>query len=418
VARATGQGKGALAGWRDCVAMARRACCGRVFDSSGHSPRGPLAGLLGRRAGRVAFAAAIGVAGCGTSPEPLGELPPPRAATPAISKTRPFAADGAIVVAHGGQGSPATLSDGPAAAVAAVWQDLEGGAELRAATAAGIRALEDDARFNAGTGANLRLDGRTIECDAAVMDDTGRFGAVAGLRATRHPIDAALAVADGPHLLVAGDGANALAAALELEQGDLATDRARAKLRRGWGRLLADGDARAWADFDWRAQWNFESAIPQTLEEVDASLAADSEDDAVATKDTVGIVTRGADGRYVAALSTGGTTLALRGRVGDVPQYGHGLFAGPHGAVAATGKGEAIVRERVAYEVYRRMAEGAPPDEAIRLATRDISADEGVGVIAVGDEGWGARASSQMAWATRTAAGITRADDLIRTDRW
>ena len=35
------------------------------------------------------------------------------------------------------------------------------------------------------------MDGVTIEMDAAVMDDQGRLGAVAGLRRVRHPVQVA-----------------------------------------------------------------------------------------------------------------------------------------------------------------------------------------------------------------------------------
>ena len=45
----------------------------------------------------------------------------------------------------------------------------------------------DEPLFNAGTGANVRLDGVTVECDAAVADDTGDFGAVMGC-GVRHPV--------------------------------------------------------------------------------------------------------------------------------------------------------------------------------------------------------------------------------------
>ena len=126
---------------------------------------------------------------------------------------------------------------------------------------------------------------------------------------------------------------------------------------------------------------------------------------------------RDAEGRYAAALSTGGTATALLGRVGDVPQYGDGLFAGPAGAVAATGKGEAIIRERVASRVYEMLAAGMHPDEAIRRGIWNIDASEGVGVIAVSNEGFGASATSQMAWVAQDSEGLARADRLVERDR-
>lgn len=344
-----------------------------------------------------------------------------------VPAIRPDVSTGAVVLTHGGQGSPASRSDGPAAAAEAAWTALAAGSERRDAAIEAIAILEDDPRFNAGKGANLRLDGETIQCDAAIMDvdDAGqpRFGAVSGLSGVRSPVRLARAVTDTPHLFLAGEGARAFAERRGAELSPLETPQARAKLERGWTRLF-EGRYATWKGFDWRAAWNYEVAPPADL---DAALAlargeegasgGDTEtgeqgDDAE-TKDTVGVVLRTADGDYVAALSTGGTTLALRGRVGDVPQLGAGLFAGPFGAVAATGRGEAIVRERVAARVYDLMADGVAPRRAIELATRDIGADEGVGVIAVSRLGHAAAATSQMAWAARTEDGLERADHVV-----
>ncbi len=331
-----------------------------------------------------------------------------------------------LVLAHGGQGSPASQSDGPGLAVERGYAQLSASeADPLAAAIATIELLEDDPNFNAGTGANLRLDGRTIEADAAVMDDRGRFGAVAGVTGIRHPVRLAERVAGTPHLLIAGPGAMALAARLGLEQADLHSEQARARLDRGYQRLFPGDQADAvWPDFDWRAHWNFAGEPPADLAGARAMIEAGAAEQVVSqpvvpgpesdTQDTVGVVVRTAEGRYAAALSTGGTTLALRGRIGDVPLLGDGLYVGPHGAVAATGKGEAIIREQVAREVYRNLAAGLLANDAIRLAIRDIAADEGVGVIAVSDSGWGALASSQMAWAAREGETRHRADRFVQ----
>lgn len=322
-----------------------------------------------------------------------------------------------LVLAHGGQGSPASHSDGPARAVERGYALLGEGREPLPAAIAAIEVLEDDPNFNAGTGANLRLDGKTIEADAAVMDDSGRFGAIAGVSGIRHPVRLAERVAGTPHLLIAGVGAMALAARLGLERADLDSPQARARLERGYQRLLDSepGATPIWTDFDWRAHWNFEGEPPADLAAARAMIAAARVDEEpIDTQDTVGVVVRTAEGRYAAALSTGGTTLALRGRIGDVPLLGDGLYAGRHGAVAATGKGEAIIREQVAREVYRHLADGLSANDAIRLAIRDIGPDEGVGVIAVSDTGWGAVATSQMAWAAREGATLHRADEFVQ----
>lgn len=343
----------------------------------------------------------------------VGEVPDP---TPEMVD---HADHGPLIVAHGGQGSPADRSDGPAAAVDRGFEWLtRDDADPLAAAIVALELLEDDPRFNAGTGANLRLDGRTIEADAALMDDAGRFGAVTGITGIRHPVRVAEAVIATPHLFLAGTGAQTFAATLGLEGRDLSTEQARRKLARAYDQLFAEHGP--WADWDWRRHWNFAGSPPDDRDAALAVLGSEPAPplDLDATRDTVGVVVRTAAGRYAAALSTGGTTLAIHGRVGDVPVLGAGLYAGPHGAVAATGKGEAIMRERVAAEVYVRLEAGETPHDAIRQAIRDISPEEGVGVIAVSERGFGAVATSQMAWAARDRQQRVTAETWVqRRDR-
>jgi L-asparaginase / beta-aspartyl-peptidase len=52
---------------------------------------------------------------------------------------------------------------------------LKRGSGALEAVAEAARLLEDDGRFNAGSGSKLRLDGATVEMDAALMDSEGRL---------------------------------------------------------------------------------------------------------------------------------------------------------------------------------------------------------------------------------------------------
>lgn len=118
-----------------------------------------------------------------------------------------------VLVTHGGAGGPRENSDACERAGDAGLRALaEGGNALSAAVAATV-VLEDDPRLNAGTGSNLRLDGETIEMDAAVMTGDARFGAVAAIQRVRNPVEVARAVLDTPHLLLAGEGATRFARA-------------------------------------------------------------------------------------------------------------------------------------------------------------------------------------------------------------
>ena len=78
----------------------------------------------------------------------------------------------AAAIAHGGVGTPAEHSDGCRAAVDRALAVLAANGDPLDAAVAGVVVLEDDPRFNAGTGSIVRLDG-TVQMDASVMDSAG-----------------------------------------------------------------------------------------------------------------------------------------------------------------------------------------------------------------------------------------------------
>lgn len=311
--------------------------------------------------------------------------PPPAAPLTALPTLAGERVTGPIAVTHGGVGSPPSLSDGPDSAARAALARLVAGDDALAAAIAGTVVLEDDPRFNAGTGSNIRLDGATIQMDAALMTDDGRFAAVAVIERVRNPIRAARLVLDSPHLLLAGEGATRFAHAMGLPDEIPRSAEAESKYRARLAELDAAagrGDPSALA---WRRYWNFPGEMP-------AAMKAWREGG-----DTVGTVTRDADGRFAAALSTGGTSVTLHGRVGDVPIYGAGLYAGEHGAVACTGEGEWIIRHALARTTYERIAAGELARDAVHAAVAGFPADIAVGLIAVDRGGWGVAANLEMA---------------------
>ena len=256
--------------------------------------------------------------------------------------------------------------------------------------------LEDDPGFNAGTGANVRFDGLSVQMDAAVMDSSGRFGAVAVIERVKNPVRVARAVIDTPHSLIAGDGATAFARALGFADYDPTTPEAKRRRDKALDTLLGKADAAlppGWDKFDWRRHYEFQRRLR------DAGLE---------TSDTIGVLVRSADGRFGGALSTGGTTLTLRGRVGDVPLRGAGLYVGPLGAVAATGNGEDIVREALARRVYERIAAGDSPERAVGFGLSMFAEPVTIGLIAMDREREYAGANRSMAWAVRDSAGAER----------
>jgi isoaspartyl peptidase/L-asparaginase-like protein (Ntn-hydrolase superfamily) len=304
-------------------------------------------------------------------------------------------ASGILAVTHGGAGSPPALSDGPQAAAQAARDRLEAGADALSAAIAGTVVLEDDPRFNAGTGANIRLDGATIQMDAALMTSAGRFAAVAVIERVRNPIEAARLVLDSPHVLLAGEGATRFAHKLGMADEVPRAPEAEAKYERRLAELRAALAERGVEDdgvTDWAAYWNFPGAMPPALARWREG------------GDTVGTVTRDRQGRFAATLSTGGTSVTLYGRVGDVPVYGAGLFAGERGAVACTGEGEEIIRQGLARAVYAAMAEGRSAADAVAAAAVAFPKGQAVGLIAVDHRGWGVAANVEMAYGVATPA--------------
>lgn len=342
----------------------------------------------------IGMAAVALCAACKREQPTSGEPPPVPAPAPA-AEPGPLPA---AAMAHGGALSNPAFSDGCRAAVDAALDALEKNGDPLEAAIAGVVVLEDDPRFNAGTGSRVRLDGKTVQMDAAVMRSDGRFGAVAVIEAVKNPVLVARAVMDTPHLLLAGDGATQFARTLGMAPYDPATPERKQqtadlieKLRRADPTLPA-----GWQGFDWRSRWNFET----TLEA--AGLTARD-----LGSDTVGVVVRASDGRFAAAISTGGTALTLRGRVGDVPILGAGVYAGPRGAVAATGTGERIIEATLSRRVYDWIAAGMSPADAAQRAVDELANTGGVGLIVLGERDMAAATDREMSWAARTLGSDT-----------
>jgi len=260
------------------------------------------------------------------------------------------------VVAHGGAGGPRDHADACERAVASALDLLrEGGDGLDAAVRATV-ILEDDPRLNAGTGSNLRLDGSTIEMDAAVMDHRGRLGAVGAIQRVKNPVLVAREVLPTPHALLCGEGATAFARARGFADVYPISERAHrryAEVRRYFANGASSPDFPAWNGHDPDRCWNFTVPPGETLRA------------ALGPSDTVGAVVRDGGGGFATAISTGGTSAMLLGRVGDSAIPGAGFFAGPAGAVGATGDGEEIMRQVLSYRVYAWIEAGMPLREAL-----------------------------------------------------
>jgi L-asparaginase/beta-aspartyl-peptidase (threonine type) len=280
------------------------------------------------------------------------------------------------VLVHGGVGARLEDRDGCITAAKAGLAVLRADGDSLAAAVSAVVVMEDDPRFNAGIGSALRMDGRTIEMDAAVMDSRGALGAVACVQRIRNPVRVALAVTRTPHWLLCAGGAQRFAHDIGEASYDVATPQARDR-HEEMLRQLRDGEPvrHGSSNADYIDHWNFAPPPPPMRQDGPC--------------DTVGAVVRDGAGHFAVAGSTGGATPSLLGRVGDTPIIGAGFYAGPEGAVAVTGIGEKIVRHLLARTVYDWLAGGMPMKQALERAVALFEPEVAIGVIALSrdDEG-------------------------------
>jgi L-asparaginase / beta-aspartyl-peptidase len=192
-----------------------------------------------------------------------------------------------------------------------------------------ILVLEESSYFNAGKGAVFDADGHH-QLDASIMEGhTRRAGAVAGVKTVRNPIRLARAVMErSPHVMLAGDGAEAFADTLkDIER--VPNDWFDTEHRR---RQLDDAKAKEKA--------NAMHTVPGTY------------------FGTVGAVALDRDGRIAAGTSTGGMTNKRWSRIGDSPVIGAGTWADGRCGVSGTGWGEFYIRAAVAHDICARVAYG------------------------------------------------------------
>ncbi len=273
-----------------------------------------------------------------------------------------------ILLTHCGAGSDRSVQDAAEAAGRRGMEVLRRGGRALDAVVEAVVVLEDDPRLNAGTGSRMRIDGR-IQMDAALMDWNLEAGAVAAIERVKNPIRVARDVLSTPHVLLVGPDALTFARSRGHADYDPATPESRRKLEDSLRKIR-------------------EGRVPRYYRKFNG----------LDLHGTVGAVARDRRGHCAAGVSTGGTSFMLPGRVGDSPILGSGIYAGPCGAVCATGIGEEIMKRVLSKYVYDQMAAGRSPqtaaDRGVALFPRDVS----VGLVAVGRRGWGEACDANMAF--------------------
>ena len=281
-----------------------------------------------------------------------------------------------IIAIHGGAGTilrekltpekEREYREGLAASIEAGWVVLSSGGSALDAVQAAINVMEDSPLFNAGKGAVFTHEGRN-EQDACIMDGATRAaGAVAAVRRIRNPINLTrLVMEHSPHVLLAGEGAEAFAVAhgMELVEAEYFFTEYR------WGQLQ-------------EALANERQGAGKSAVRLDHSV-----EDKIGT---VGAVALDAHGNLAAATSTGGMTNKRFGRIGDSPIIGAGTYA--HNAtcaVSTTGVGEFFMRAVTAYDIAAMMEHARLPlAQACEKAMERLAALGGEGgLIALDRQG-------------------------------
>jgi N4-(beta-N-acetylglucosaminyl)-L-asparaginase len=215
---------------------------------------------------------------------------------------------------------------------AGAWSVLENGGAALDAVQKGVAVTESDMNNRSvGLAGRPDRDGH-VTLDACIMDHDSRCGSVAFLEDIQHPIDVARAIMDQtPHVMLVGEGAQKWA----LENGFSKVD--------------------------------FEVPIPEVQKDYENWLIKSEYKTGVNVEnhDTIGMLALDASGRMAGACTTSGMAYKIRGRVGDSPIIGAGLFIdGDVGGATATGVGEAMIRTAGASAVVESMRRGASPEEA------------------------------------------------------
>ena len=243
----------------------------------------------------------------------------------------------------------------------AAWAILQAGGSALDAVEAGTRAVEDNpADHTVGYGGYPNLLGE-VELDASIMDGaTLRAGAVGGLRGYRHAITVARGVMEQlPHVMLTGEGAARLAAALGLPREDLLTEEAARVWREGIAGRLPEPFRDA------------QGAIIAEMLARAAHLTTDPE----RVAGTVNFIAQDWSGRIASAVSTSGWAWKYPGRLGDSPIIGAGNYADDrYGAAACTGWGELAIRAGTARSVVLYLKQGLALEAACREAFHDLAA--------------------------------------------
>ena len=243
-----------------------------------------------------------------------------------------------------------TWDFGRQANAAGVDRRRAGGSALDMVEAGGRVVEADGGNGSVGFGGMPDRDGR-VTLDACVMDWAGGIGAVAALEDVVHAVSVARAVMEKtPHWMLVGAGARDFAVAQGFPTQSLLTPAAEA----AWRRWLETSEY---------------APRPNSENGGWASMPGGE-----TNHDTIGLLALDQAGRMAGACTTSGMAFKMRGRVGDSPIVGAGLFVDDAvGGATATGVGEDVVRVAGSHAVVEAMRHGMDPTSACRAVIERLA---------------------------------------------
>lgn len=214
----------------------------------------------------------------------------------------------------------------------------------------GVQVTEADPKNQSvGLGGLPDRDGH-VTLDACIMDELGNCGSVAALEHIIHPISVARMVMEKtPHIMLVGEGALQFALANGFKKEN----------------LLTPESEKAWKDWLKKSEYKPVINIEKQLQ---GGMDGDRNN-----HDTIGMLALDKKGNLSGACTTSGMAFKLRGRVGDSPIIGAGLYVdNDAGAATATGVGEEVIRIVGAHLVVELMRQGNSPATACKKAVERI----------------------------------------------
>jgi L-asparaginase len=293
------------------------------------------------------------------------------------------------LIIHGGAGSSLHGKGGVESVrrslyniIESVYSILLAGASASEAVVCGCQLLEDDPRFNAGTGSVLQSDGQ-IRMSASLMDGTSQsFSGVINVSRVKNPIDLALFLQTSPDRVLSDFGSAELARELQIPSYNGLTD-----LR-----------LQEWIQ---ERQENFTKTMAGVVAEPELAEVNN------ARRGTIGVVVLDAHGNLAVGTSTGGKGFERIGRVSDSAMPA-GNYATKYAAVSCTGIGEDIIDECLAPRIVVRVSDGMSLQDAMQRSFAEAQENKrDFGAIALD-------ASGAIAWGKTSDVLLAAYHDGVR----